>query len=468
MYFNGFGICGFQTRLRVVKGKNEMKVVYLGGIRLVTEVPGPKSKAFMERRYAAVPRGITHTVPIFVNHAKGALVSDIDGNQLIDLAGGISSLNVGHAPDEVIDGIKSQLDRFIHSVFPVTLYDSYIELAEVLNRLAPGSFAKKTAFFNSGAEAVENAIKIAKRYTGRTGIISFERGFHGRTFLTMSLTGKVRNFKRGFGPMAGDIYQMPYPYPFRSGLNDEQILARFGEIFETVVHPEDIAAVIMEPIQGDGGLIVPSRTFVQGVKRICESSGILFIADEVQTGFGRTGKWFGIEHFGVEPDLISMAKSIGAGVPLSAVTGRQEVMDGPMPKELGSTLGGSPLACVAGLKVIEMIEHQQLLTRAAFIGDKIRNLLHIPSNRIGEVRGMGAMIGIEFVKDKESKEPDTEFAKQLVKRCYQQGVIVLTAGTRGNVVRLLPPLVIEDAQLEEAMGVLIQSIQVLEGVVTIG
>ncbi len=440
----------------------------MGDIRLVTEVPGPRSKDLMERRHRAVPRAITHTTQIFVDRAKGALLTDIDGNTLIDLAGGISSLNVGHAPKAVIDAVKNQLDRFIHPVFPVALYDSYIELAEALNRLAPGDFAKKTAFFNSGAEAVENAIKIARRYTKRRGIISFERGFHGRTLLTMSLTGKVRNFKRGFGPMAGDIYQMPYPYQFRSTLTDEQLLARFYEVFETVVHPEDIAAIIMEPVQGDGGFVVPSKAFVQGVKQICEAHGILFIADEVQTGFGRTGKWFGIEHFEVEPDLITMAKSIGAGIPLSAVTGRQEVMDGPEPKELGSTLGGSPLACVAGLKVIEMIEQNHLLSRADEIGTRIRKHLQFSSNHIGEVRGLGAMVGIEFVKDKASKEPDTTFAKQVVEHCYRKGVIVLTAGSRGNIVRLLPPLIIEDAQLDEAMQVVMSVISELERVVMVG
>ncbi len=422
----------------------------------------------MKRRQSAVPRSITHTVPIFARHAKGALVTDVDGNQLIDLAGGISSLNVGHSPSPVIKALKEQLDRFIHPVFPVTLYDSYVELAEALNKRTPGNFPKKTAFFNSGAEAVENAVKIARRYTGRRGIISFERGFHGRTFLTMSLTGKVRNFKRGFGGSAGDIYQMPYPYEYRSVITDEQILARFDDLFESVVHPEDIAAVIMEPVQGDGGFVVPTRTFVQGVKRICEAHGILFIADEVQTGFGRTGKWFGIEHFGVCPDLITMSKSIAAGIPFSAVTGRQEVMDGPMPKEIGSTLGGSPLGCVAGLKVIEMIEQENLLARATEIGDKIREMLAFPSTRIGDIRGIGAMVGIEFVKDKESKEPDADFVKEVVKRCYQKGTIVLTAGSRGNVIRLLPPLVIENEQVEEAMQVFVSVVKELEGVVSVG
>jgi 4-aminobutyrate aminotransferase / (S)-3-amino-2-methylpropionate transaminase / 5-aminovalerate transaminase len=440
----------------------------LGDIKLVTEIPGPLSQDFMKKREEAIPRALTHTVPIFAHHAHGALVTDIDGNQFIDLAGGISSLNVGHSPSLVTDALKAQLDRFIHPVFPVTLYDSYVELAEALNKRAPGDFAKKTVFFNSGAEAVENAVKIARRYTGRRGIIAFERGFHGRTLLTMSLTGKVRNFKYGFGSMAGDIYHMPYPYAYRGILNDDEILARFDDLFESVVLPEDVAAIIMEPVQGDGGFVVPTKKFVQGVKRICEKHDILFIADEVQTGFGRTGKWFGIEHFEVEPDLITMSKSIGAGIPLSAVTGRREVMDAPMPKEIGSTLGGSPLGCVAGLKVIEMIEKENLLSRAGQIGDKIREKLSDSSVHIGEVRGIGAMVGIEFVKDRESKEPDAVFTKAVVKHCYEKGVIVLTAGSRGNVIRLLPPLVITDAQIEEAMQVFVSVVQDLEGVVSIG
>jgi 4-aminobutyrate aminotransferase / (S)-3-amino-2-methylpropionate transaminase / 5-aminovalerate transaminase len=437
----------------------------LGDIKLVTEIPGPLSQSFMNRRETAIPRSITHTVPVFVSHASGSVVTDVDGNQFIDLAGGISSLNVGHSPGPVMEALKDQLGRFIHPVFPVTLYDSYVELAEALNQRAPGNNPKKTVFFNSGAEAVENAVKIARRYTGRRGIISFERGFHGRTLLTMSLTGKVRNFKSGFGSMAGDIYHLPYPYPYRSILNDDELLARFDDLFESVVLPDDIAAVIMEPVQGDGGFVVPSKKFVQGVKQICEHHGILFIADEVQTGFGRTGKWFGIEHFGVVPDLITMSKSIAAGIPLSAVTGRQEVMDAPLPKEIGSTLGGSPLGCVAGLKVIEMIENEHLLLRATQIGEKIRKMLAFPAKHIGEVRGLGAMVGIEFVKDKVSKEPDAVFTKAVVKRCYEQGVIVLTAGSRGNVIRLLPPLVIRDAQIEEAMQVFVSVVQDVEGVV---
>ncbi len=440
----------------------------MGDIRLVTAVPGPKSSAWMERRVAAVPRAITHTVPIFVSHAEGAIITDVDDNEFLDLAGGISSLNVGHSPEPVLAAMRKQLQRFVHPVFPVTLYDSYIELAEKLNQITPGTFAKKTAFFNSGAEAVENAIKIARRYTGRSAIISFERGFHGRTLLTMSLTGKVRNFKRGYGPLAGGIYQLPYPYPYRGSLTDAQLLARFDEVFETIVHPEDIAAMILEPVQGDGGFVVPSATFVQGVKRICEAHGILLIADEVQTGFGRTGKWFGIEHFGVDPDLITMAKSLGAGIPLSAVTGREEVMDGPLPKELGSTLGGSPLGCVAGLKVIEMIEQGNLLARATALGDKIRHHLAFPSTHIGEVRGLGAMIGIEFVTDNATKTPDAAFAKQVVHHCYERGVLVLTAGSNGNIVRLLPPLVMTDGQVDEAMQVVVSVVQELERGVSLG
>ncbi|MCF8566514.1 4-aminobutyrate--2-oxoglutarate transaminase [Alicyclobacillus tolerans] len=431
-------------------------------IHLETEVPGPKSRAWLARRNEAVPRGIGTTVPVFVDTASGALVTDIDGNRFIDLAGGISSLNVGHSPVEVVNAIKDQLERFIHPVFHVTMYDSYIALAEKLNALVPGNFAKKTAFFNSGAEAVENAVKVARRFTGRRAVISFERGFHGRTLLGMSLTGKVKGLKRGFGTMAADVYKLPYPYPYRSDLTTEQMLGQFDALFESQVDPYDVAAVVLEPVQGDGGFMVPSIDFVRGVKDICDRYQILLIADEVQTGLGRTGRWFAMEHFGVEADVTVMAKSLGAGIPLAAVTGRAEVMDAPEVKELGATLGGSPLGCAAGLRVIEQIESQNLVARAAQIGDRIRSKLNFLSHHIGEVRGLGAMVGIEFVTDSVRKHPDPQFVKQVVQGCYQNGVLILTAGAYGNVVRLLPPLVIEDAQVDEAMAVFERVVTVLE------
>lgn len=420
-------------------------------IDLKTTIPGPQSKELARKRQEAIPNGISTNIPIGVAEASGALITDLDGNRLIDLAGGIGTLNVGHSPAEVIEALKEQLDKFIHPVFPVTMYDSYIKLAEKLNELVPGSFAKKTIFFNSGAEAVENAVKIARRHTGRPGIISFERGFHGRTYMTMSLTGKVKNFKKGFGPMASDVYKVPYPYDLRDQRSDEELLEYFQKLFQTGVDPEDIAAIIMEPIQGEGGLVVPSSAFVQGIRDICDHHGIVFIADEIQTGFARTGKMFAMEHFGTDPDITVMSKSIAAGIPLAAVTGRADIMDSPQPKELGTTLGGSPLGCVAALKVIDMIEKDDLSSRAEEIGKQIRKRMEHISPSVGEVRGRGAMIGIEIVKD--DLEPNPQLTRQIVKNCYERGVIILTSGAGGNVIRLLPPLVITDEELAEALDV---------------
>ncbi|EKN70352.1 4-aminobutyrate aminotransferase [Neobacillus bataviensis LMG 21833] len=426
----------------------------MGQIKLNTTIPGPNSQALLKRRQGAVPNGISTNIPIGAADASGALVTDLDGNCFIDLAGGIGTLNVGHSPTAVIEALKAQLDHFIHPVFPVSMYESYIQLAEKLNSIVPGRFPKKTIFLNSGAEAVENAIKIARRYTGRPGVISFERGFHGRTYMTMSLTGKVKNFKKGFGPMVADVYKVPYPYGLRDGRKDEELLDHFRRLFQTDVDPEDIAAIIMEPVQGEGGLVVPSAYFVSSIRDICDKHGIVFIADEIQTGFARTGKMFAMEHFPVEPDITVLSKSIAAGIPLAAVTGRADIMDAPKQKELGSTLGGSPLGCAAALKVLEIIEKENLINRAEEIGRQIKDCLESLSPFIGEVRGLGAMIGVEIVKDQTTLEPYPNMAKQIVKRCYENGVFVLTAGADGNVLRLLPPLVITDEQLTEALDVL--------------
>ena len=433
----------------------------MGDIVLSTVVPGPKSMELLNRRRNAVARGVNTTVPVFVDYAQGALVTDVDGNRYIDLAGGIGSLNVGHSPHSVVEAMKSQLERYIQPVFHVNFYESYIELAEKLNELVPGDFQKKTLFFNSGAEAIENAIKIARRYTGRRAVITFERGFHGRTLLGMSLTGKVKKFKSGFGPMVPETYKLPYPYLFRNPLNQESLYTAFDNLFQYQVDPMDVAAVVLEPVQGEAGIIVPTAGFISSVRQICDKYGILLIADEVQTGFGRTGKWFAMEHFGVVADLTTMSKSIAAGIPLSAVTGRADVMDAPEPKELGTTLGGNPLACVAGLKVIEMIEQLGLLDRAITIGEQIRSKFS-SSRHLGEVRGLGAMNGLEFVKDTTGKVPDANFARMVVQGCYERGVLTLMGG-EGNIIRLLPPPVIEDKQLQQALDVVASVISDLEG-----
>ncbi|TCS75512.1 4-aminobutyrate aminotransferase [Effusibacillus lacus] len=427
-----------------------------------TTIPGPKAKELLERKEQNVPRGPFNTVPTFAEKGEGALLTDVDGNTFIDFAGAIGSLNAGHCPRKVVEALKEQLDYYIHPCFHVMMYEPYVKLAEKLNEITPGSHAKKTFFLNSGAEAVENAVKIARKYTGRKAIISFERGFHGRTLLAMSLTSKVKPYKFGFGPFAPDTYKMAYPYYFRrpKGTSpdqlDQEILLRLENFFLSEVPAEEVAAIIMEPVQGEGGFVVPSKTFVQGVRNICDKYGILLIADEVQTGFGRTGKMFAMEHFDVVPDLMTMSKSIAAGLPISAVTGRAEIMDRPSPGEIGGTYGGSPLGCVAALKVIEMMEEDRLVERANVIGEKIMSRFLQMKQKysvIGDVRGLGAMCAIELVKD-DTKEPDKELAGRIIQECNRRGVIVMGAGLYGNVIRILSPLVITDEQLEEGLDVI--------------
>jgi 4-aminobutyrate aminotransferase / (S)-3-amino-2-methylpropionate transaminase / 5-aminovalerate transaminase len=434
----------------------------LKSIELKTAIPGPKSQILLENRQKNVPRGISNVVPAFIKKGSGALVTDVDDNTFIDFAGAIGTLNAGHCPPKVIEALKEQLDQYIHPGFPVIMYEPYIKLAEKLNQITPGTHEKKTFFLNSGAEAVENAVKIARKYTGRKAIISFERAFHGRTLLAMSLTSKVKPYKFEFGPFAPDTYKMRYPYYYRAPFDvsdselDHEILRQLEDFFVSEVPAEEVAAIIMEPVQGEAGFIVPSKTFVQGVKAISEKYGILFIADEIQTGFGRTGKMFAVEHYDIIPDLMVMSKSIAAGLPLSAVTGRAEIMDAPQPGEIGSTFGGSPLGCVAALQVIEMMENG-LIDRAKTIGEKI--LLHFQQMQqkysvIGDVRALGAMCSLELVKDLVTKEPDKDRAGQIIEECIRRGLILLGAGLYGNVIRLLTPLVITDEQLDEGLQVI--------------
>jgi 4-aminobutyrate aminotransferase / (S)-3-amino-2-methylpropionate transaminase / 5-aminovalerate transaminase len=432
-------------------------------IHLQTSIPGPKAEELLRKKEQHVPRGPFNTLQTFAVKGEGALLTDVDGNTFIDLAGAIGSLNVGHCPPKVVEALKNQVDQYIHPCFHVMMYEPYVQLAEKLNKITPGTHQKKTFFLNSGAEAVENAVKIARKYTGRKAIISFERGFHGRTLLAMSLTSKVKPYKFGFGPFAPDTYKMAYPYYYRkpNGMTNEELdaefLRRLEDFFLSEVPAEDVAAIIMEPVQGEGGFIVPSKTFVQGVKRICEKYGILFIADEVQTGFGRTGKMFAIEHFEVVPDLMTMSKSIGAGLPISAVTGRAEIMDAPNPGEIGGTYGGSPLGCVAALQVIGMLQEENLIERANVIGQIAINRfkeLQKKYEMIGDVRGLGAMVAVEFVKDPVTKEPNKELTASVLKECHQRGVILMSAGIYGNVIRLLSPLIITNEQIEEALEVM--------------
>lgn len=432
-------------------------------IEIKTRVPGPKSLELLERKKRHIPKGISNLTPIFVREGKGALITDVDGNQFIDFAGGIGVVNVGHRPDDVLDAVKEQLDKFIHTCFMVVMYEPYVSLAEKLSAITPGDFPKKTMFVNSGAEAVENAVKIARKHTKRTGVISLECAFHGRTMLTMTLTSKVRPYKYGFGPLVPEVYKIPSAYCYRCyfGLNypdcDMQCLKNLERLFISEYPADHVAALIAEPVQGEGGFIIPPPEFLPGLKEICEKYGIVFIADEVQTGFGRTGKMFACEHFGLEPDLITTAKSLAAGFPLSAVTGRDNIMDAPDPGEIGGTFGGNPVACAAALAVIDKLQRERLPARAAGVGVKIKQKLEQLQEEysvIGDVRGLGAMIAVELVKDRKTKEPAKELTGLLISECCKRGLIVLGAGIYGNVLRFLAPLVVNDDELQQALEIL--------------
>lgn len=437
-------------------------------INLKTGVPGPKSQKLLEQKKRCVPRGISNSTPVFVREARGASITDVDGNQYIDLSSGIGVTNAGHCPDEVLAAVKEQMNKFIHTCFMVVMYEPYLDLAEKLSEITPGAFPKKTMFANSGAEAVENAVKIARKYTGRPGIISLECAFHGRTLLAMALTSKVRPYKYGFGPFAPEVYKIPSAYCYRCyfGLSypscDLQCVKSLERFFIAECPADNIAALVAEPVQGEGGFIIPPAEYLPALKEICRKNGILFIADEVQTGFGRTGKMFACEHFGLEPDLVTTAKSLAAGFPLSAVTGRAEIMDAPGPGEIGGTFGGNPLACAAALQVIANMEREQLPERAARIGGVMKQKLEALQDKypvIGDVRGLGAMVSAELVKDRKTKEPAKELTGLLLSECHKRGLIVISAGIYSNVLRLLPPLVITDEELRQALDALEQAFE---------
>jgi 4-aminobutyrate aminotransferase / (S)-3-amino-2-methylpropionate transaminase / 5-aminovalerate transaminase len=437
-------------------------------IQLRTEIPGPKSRALMTRREAAVSRGTYHATPLFAAKAEGAVIEDVDGNRHLDFAGGIGCLNMGHRAPRVIAAIREQLEKYLHLCFSVTPYEPYIALAEKINSLAPGKFPKKTFLINSGAEAVENSIKIARAYTKRPAVICFEDAFHGRTLLTMSLTSKTHPYKTGFAPFASDIYRIPFAYSYRAekAATAESFARYLEDAFKRVVAPESVAAVIAEPVLGEGGFVVPPRDYFRILQDICRKHGIVFIADEVQSGIARTGKWFASEHFGIEPDLITMAKSLGGGLPLAAVTGRAEIMDAPEPGSLGSTFAGNPLSCVAALAAIETIEKENLLARSTAIGKRFEERARGWQRKwdlIGDVRGLGGMCAIELVRNSaaaasgaknDTREPADTETKEIARYCYEHGLITITAGTYNNVMRILVPLVISDEQFDEGLGVL--------------
>ena len=432
-------------------------------IQLRTPIPGPKSQEWMRRRQAAVARGVSHATPIFAARAEGATIEDVDGNRFLDFAGGIGVVNVGHRAPSVVDAIRKQLDAFVHTCFSVAPYGKYVELAEKLNSLVPGNFPKKTILVNSGAEAIENAVKIARCYTHRPAIICFEDAFHGRTMLTMSLTSKTHPYKAGFEPFATDIYRIPYAYCYRCSYSLQYpscgvfCAHHLEDTFKRVVAAEAVAAVVVEPVLGEGGFVAPPSEFFRIIQDICGRNKILFIADEVQTGFGRTGAMFASERYAITPDILISAKSIADGLPLAAVTGRAEIMDAPGVGGLGGTYGGNPLACAAALAVIDTMERENLPARAEKLGQRFDARAREWKQRwplIGDVRGLGAMRALELVRSGTSREPAKEETEQVLRHCLERGLILISAGTYGNVVRLLLPLVTTDEQFDEGLEIL--------------
>jgi 4-aminobutyrate aminotransferase/(S)-3-amino-2-methylpropionate transaminase len=424
--------------------------------RLVTAIPGPKSLEIQKRRTSAVSAGVGATLPIFISKAAGGVVVDIDGNSLIDMGSGIAVTSVGNSAKQVVDRVIAQVQDFTHTCFMVTQYESYVEVCEALNRLTPGDHEKRSALFNTGAEAVENAVKIARVYTKRQAVVVFEHGYHGRTNLTMAMTAKVAPYKQGFGPFASEIYRMPLSYPAHDGLTGKEAADHAISRMIKEIGAENIAAIVIEPIQGEGGFIVPAQGFLPSLVKFSNDNGIVFVADEVQTGFGRTGKMFAVEHESVDADLITTAKGIAGGFPLAGVTGRAEMLDSVHASGLGGTFGGNPVACAAALGAIATIEEEKLVDRANVIGKIMVDALNTMAKKysvIGEIRGAGAMQAIELIKPG-SIEPNSEAMSAVIKYCQQKGVLILSAGTYSNVIRLLPPLVMPEHLLIEALGII--------------
>jgi len=426
--------------------------------RLVTELPGPRSRELAARRAAAVTAAVGSTLPVYVERAGGGVVVDVDGNSLIDLGSGIAVTSVGHAAPAVVAAVQAQVAAFTHTCFMVGPYEGYVAVCEELARLTPGDHEKRSALFNSGAEAVENAVKVARQATRRSAVVVFDHAYHGRTNLTMALTSKNMPYKHGFGPFASEIYRVPMSYPFRDepGMTGTEAAARAISLIETQVGSDNVAAVLIEPIQGEGGFVVPAPGFLPALAEWCRRSGAVFIADEIQTGFCRTGQWFASEHEGVVPDLVATAKGIAGGLPLAGLTGRAELMDAVHTGGLGGTYGGNPVACAAALATIRTMREQDLAGAARAIEATMLprlRALQEGSAVVGDVRGRGAMLAMELVRPG-TTEPDAELATRISKACHAQGVITLTAGTFGNVLRFLPPLVIGQGLLTEALDVL--------------
>lgn len=431
-----------------------------------------KTQLLNQLRREHVAQGPANMTPAVIKEARGAVMTDVDGKEYIDFAGGIGVNNVGHCHPKVVKAIKDQADKFIHTCFHVGMYESYIELSKMLNDLAPGDFAKKTMFANSGAEAVENAVKVARYATKRPAIIAFENGFHGRTLMTMSLTSKIMPYKYGFGPFAPEVYRLPYAYCYRCPMGkkypdcDIACADYIENYFITHVDPDSVAAIIAEPIQGEGGFITPPPEYFPKLARIAEKHGILLIVDEVQSGAGRTGKFLAIEHWGIEPDIITQAKSLAGGMPLSAITGRKELMDAPHVGGLGGTYSGNPLCCSAALAVLDILIEDRLVDRSRELGEILNkrfNQMKEDYCIIGDVRGKGPMLALELVQDRETKVPATEAAKKLTQICYEKGLVVLSCGNYGNVIRTLMPFVITDEQLDRGLGILEEGLKEVDG-----
>ncbi|MBX3694358.1 MAG: 4-aminobutyrate--2-oxoglutarate transaminase [Steroidobacteraceae bacterium] len=415
-----------------------------------------KNTELQSRREAAIPRGVGNSFAIYAERARNAEIWDVEGRRYIDFASGIAVLNTGHLHPAVAAAIGSQLGRLTHACFQVTPYESYVALAEALNALAPGATPKKTIFLTTGAEAVENAIKIARYHTKRSAVIAFSGGFHGRTLACSALTGKVTPYKAGFGPMLPEVYHVPYPIAYH-GITAEHSFAALEQLFRADVDPARVAAIIIEPVLGEGGFYAAPADFLRRLRALCDQHGILLIADEIQTGFARTGRLFAIEYAGIEPDLMTVAKSLAGGVPLSAVIGKAQIMDSPAPGGLGGTYAGSPLGCAAGLAVLETIEREKLADRALAIGERLVGRLRTLQARfpcIGEVRGLGAMVAMELVRNRRADAPDPDLTKRLVQAAGRRGLVLLSCGIHGNVIRFLAPLTIEDALLDEGLGLL--------------
>jgi 4-aminobutyrate aminotransferase/(S)-3-amino-2-methylpropionate transaminase len=424
-------------------------------IELKTAIPGPRSKEILERKERVVADPLSIFLPVVIDHGEGATLTDVDGNTFIDFTGGVGCLNVGHANPRVVEAVQEQAAKFFHTDFTIVPYETYVTLAERLIQSAPISGPAKAAFFNAGTEAIENAIKFARAHTKRPAVIAFEGGFHGRTLLSLSMTSKTHPYKAGLGPFAPEVYRLPFAQDYR-GPSAEEALTALERALVTHVAAESVAAIVIEPVQGEGGFVVAPSAFLEGVRRICDDNGIVLVVDEVQTGFGRTGKMWGIEHYDVEPDLMCMAKSMAAGLPLSGVIGRAEIMDAPGDSAIGGTFVGNPVAQAAALAVLDVLEEDGLVRRAAQLGETIRGRMEAWQQRcdaIGDVRGLGAMLAIELVHDRATKDPAPEVASAVVEAAAERGLLLLKSGIYSNCIRVLLPLVISEAELDEALGV---------------